>query len=107
MPQPSHVTKRDITATLKAIEEKGGKKADNPFLKKLTFEPFSEGYVVTMMHLGPYENEKKTIAKMLEYAEERGYSFAGRHHEIYLSDPNRTAPSKLKTVLRHQVKKTK
>ena len=60
------------------------------------------------MHLGPYDNEPETVAKMHEFAESQGYapdfSDERRHHEIYLGDPRKAAPSKLKTVVRHPVR---
>ena len=61
------------------------------------------------MHIGSYDDEPATIRAMTEYAEANGYvndfSEIRRHHEIYLSDPRRTAPEKLKTVIRHPIKK--
>ena len=61
------------------------------------------------MHIGPYDNEPDTIRMMDKFAEENGYKTdikRGRyHHEIYLSDPRRTAPERLRTVVRHPVKK--
>ncbi len=57
------------------------------------------------MHIRPYSTEGPTIEKLHKYAEEKGYEIRGKHHEIYMSDPRRTAASKLKTILRHPVKK--
>jgi hypothetical protein len=55
------------------------------------------------MHIGPYANEPATVARMEAFAEENGYVFRGRHHEIYLGDPRTAKPENLKTVLRHAV----
>jgi hypothetical protein len=57
------------------------------------------------MHIGPFDDEWKTVEIMDSFVKEQGYEKIGKHHEIYLSDFRRTAPEKLKTVLRHQVKK--
>ena len=59
------------------------------------------------MHIGPYADEGPNIARMHAFAEEQGYSLHGKHHEIYLKDPNRTAPEKLKTVIRQPIKKVR
>jgi hypothetical protein len=59
-----------------------------------------EGRCVQAMHVGPYEEEPATIARMLAYADARGLAPCGRHHEIYLSDPNQTAPQWLRTIVR-------
>lgn len=68
-----------------------------------------EGLCVQCLHLGSYDSEPETVAKMERFLEERGYcddiTEERRHHEIYLSDPRKTAPEKRKTVLRHPIKK--
>ena len=70
---------------------------------------FAEGLCCQIMHLGPYDNEPESILKMKEYIHSSGYEedFSGerRHHEIYLGDPRKTAPERLKTVIRHPVKR--
>ncbi len=55
------------------------------------------------LHVGPYHAEQPTVDAMHAYARENGFAIAGKHHEIYMSDPRRTAPEKLKTILRHPV----
>jgi hypothetical protein len=57
-----------------------------------------------MLHVGPYAAEGPTMDAMLAFAKEQGLRFTGRHHEIYLSDPRRVKPEKLKTILRHPVR---
>lgn len=76
---------------------------------KAEFLTIDEGWCVQMMHIGPYDDEPASVAKMVAFVEENGYaedfSEDRLHHEIYLSDPRRVAPEKLKTVIRHPIKK--
>lgn len=64
----------------------------------------SEGRCVQVMHLGPYADEPATITAMHDFMAGNGLRPRGMHHEIYLSDPRRTAPEKMKTILRQPVK---
>lgn len=57
------------------------------------------------LHVGPYSREPETLAVMETFRQENGYQFNGKHHEIYMGDPRRAAPEKLKTILRQPVKK--
>ena len=82
------------------------RKKNPPGLDKAHLESFTEGLCVQAMHIGPYSAETETIAKMEAFAKDHGYKFAGKHHEIYLGDPRRAAPSKLKTIVRHPVVRT-
>jgi hypothetical protein len=68
------------------------------------FISLNEGSCVQIMHYGPYSEEDKTIDKIEEYILSHGFKKNGLHHEIYLSDPNKTAPEKMKTILRQPVK---
>jgi len=72
---------------------------------RVRVERLEEGTAVQMLHVGPYAGERPTVEKMIALAEENGCAIAGLHHEIYLSDPRRTAPAKLKTILRHPLRK--
>jgi hypothetical protein len=65
-----------------------------------TLATIDERRAVQMLHVGPYENERPTIDRLNAYVEEHGLEVTGRHHEIYLGDPRRTAPEKLRTVIR-------
>ena len=85
-----------------AVDEVRRKK-NPPGLDRARLETLNEGKCVQMMHIGPYAAEPESIAKMDAYAKEHGYKMVGKHHEIYLGDPRRAAPSKLKTFLRHPV----
>jgi hypothetical protein len=64
-----------------------------------------EGPAVQILHMGPYSAERPAIARLHDFMKENGYTFNGRHHEIYLGDPRRTQPEKLKTIIRQPVKK--
>lgn len=67
---------------------------------RVRFETYHEGQAAQIMHLGPYATERATIEKLHAYIAETGGEPHGKHHEIYLGDPRRTAPEKLKTILR-------
>ncbi len=69
----------------------------------MRIEDYTEGTSVQIMHIGPYDQETPTIERMLTFAAEQGYRVAGKHHEIYIGDPNRSAPEKLRTVVRYPV----
>lgn len=79
------------------------RKKGNVAAGKLRLEEFAEGRCVQLLHVGPYADEPRSIDLMDHFAQEQGLRFTGKHHEIYLSDPRRTAPEKLKTILRHPV----
>lgn len=85
------------------------KKGDSEILNKVRLEHFEEGLCVQTMHIGPYATEPATLERMREFMAENGLKDNvgpnGKHHEIYMSDPRRVAPDKMKTVLRHPVVK--
>ena len=94
-----------ITPELFEEAVEGVKKAKGlPALSKLRLEAYHEGLVVQILHIGSYDDEGPTIANMHAYAVENGYELAGKHHEIYLSDPRRVAAEKLKTILRQPIR---
>lgn len=101
---PDFVKKKDFGW---AVEEATRKKKED--FSKVEFLTYNEGLCVQCMHIGPYDNEPETIKLMEEYAEEKGYEIditdTRYHHEIYLSDVRKCDPSKLKTVIRHPIKK--
>ena len=101
--QPDFVTESVFEQARAEAEKK--KKTD---MSKAEFIKVSEGLCVQSMHIGSYDSEPSTILKMREYAEKNGYSEdlsdTRLHHEIYLSDPRRCAPERLKTVIRHPIK---
>ena len=101
--QPDFVTESVFERARAEAEKK--KKTD---MSKAEFITVSEGLCVQSMHIGSYDSEPSTILKMREFAEKNGYSEdlsdTRLHHEIYLSDPRRCAPERLKTVIRHPIK---
>ncbi|MBN9646319.1 MAG: GyrI-like domain-containing protein [Terrisporobacter othiniensis] len=92
-----------------ALDECKNKKPNLDF-SKARFETFAEGLCVQSMHIGSYDDELRTIAKIEKYMDENKLtnvtSNIRKHHEIYLSDPRRTSPEKLRTILRFPVEKT-
>ena len=101
---PEFVTRADFGWAVAEATRK--KKTD---FSKVEFFHYEEGRCVQCMHIGPFNSEPITIGKMKAFAEQQGLSIAiddvRRHHEIYLSDPRKTAADKLKTVIRYPVKK--
>ena len=101
---PDFVTKKDFDW---AIKESTNKKKQD--FSKVEFLTYDEGLCVQCMHIGPYDNEPETVELMSNLLEEKGYILdindKRYHHEIYLSDPRRCDKSKLKTVIRHPIKK--
>lgn len=101
---PDFVTKADFDWAVQEATDK--KKAD---FSKVEFLTYDEGVCVQCMHVGSYDDEPKTVALMHGYMQENGYALditdSRYHHEIYLSDPRKCAVEKLKTVIRHPIKK--
>ncbi|MHB8241491.1 MAG: GyrI-like domain-containing protein [Solirubrobacteraceae bacterium] len=98
--QPEHVTDEVFEA---ARETAAGKKKSLQAVERVRFERFAEGLAAQIMHLGPYSAEGPTIRQLHAFIAEQGYELTGKHHEIYLSDPKRPAPQKMKTVVRQPV----
>lgn len=103
--QPEFVTEEVFEMAKEALT----KKKPELDLSNAKFIRLEEGLCVQSMHRGPYDNEPETIEKMKQYVKENGYeedfSDTRLHHEIYLSDPRRCAPERLRTVIRHPVRK--
>lgn len=103
---PDFVTKKDFDW---ATEEATNKKKQD--FSKIEFLTYDEGVCVQCMHIGSYDNEPATVELMHRYMTENGYELditsERLHHEIYLSDPRRCDVNKLKTVIRHPIKKIK
>lgn len=78
--------------------------------EKAEFMEITEGLTVQILHQGPYDDEPATVEMMHHYLRENGYeldfSDTRHHHEIYMSDPRKTAPEKLRTIIRHPIKKS-
>ena len=97
---PAFVTTRDLARAQRELLAKGKVRE----VGKVKLETLREGRSVQMLHVGAYDREAATLEAMLDFAEAQGYAFRGVHHEIYLSDPRRTPPAKLRTILRHPVR---
>jgi hypothetical protein len=93
---PDFISAGDVKQAV-AVLLKRGKGED---VKRVQLETLAEGRCVQMLHVGPYEKEGDTVAAMKAFAEGQGLRFHGRHHEVYLSDPRRVPPERLKTILR-------
>lgn len=96
---PDCVTQADLDKAVKALLGKG--KCES--VKDVKLQSMDEGQCVQMLHVGPYDQVGETIEKMQAFTEESGLTFAGKHHEIYLSDPRRVEPERLKTIVRRPV----
>ena len=97
---PDGVTSDDLDAAVKALRDKG--KCE--FVQDVRLITLDEGPCVQMLHIGPYEMIGDTIETMQAFAARQGLAFTGNPHDIYLSDPRRVAPEKLKTIVRRPVK---
>ena len=99
--QPRGVTEKRLASAREDLMRK--RKLST--LPEVRLQRFAEGLCVQVLHIGPYAAERPTIEALHAFMRENGYTFAGAHHEIYISDPNRTDPSRMKTVIRQPVRK--
>jgi hypothetical protein len=97
--QPDHITAAHVATAREEVR----RKKEPAALDQMRFEPFTEGLSVQIMHVGPYADEAPTITRLHEFAADEGYELRDKHHEIYLGDPRRTAPERLRTVIRQPV----
>jgi hypothetical protein len=97
---PDFINEKDLRQAVEVLLKRG--KGED--VKRVRLETLAEGPCVQMQHVGPYEKECETIAVMRAYAEKQQLQFSGKHHEIYLSDPRRVPPDRLKTILRQPVR---
>lgn len=93
---PDFVKKSDLAAARKILKQRG-RDADTDLV---ALETVNEGRCVQMLHVGPYDREVDTVTVMARFAAAAGFRLVGPHHEIYLSDPRRVAPERLRTILR-------
>jgi hypothetical protein len=104
--QPEVITPEIFAEGLQEVQRKKG---ESEMSSKLRLVDFEEGLCVQALHLGPYATEPATIERMRAFAQENGYrdcvGLDRKHHEIYLGDPRKTDPTKLKTVLRHPLER--
>jgi hypothetical protein len=98
--QPDWITSEIVDAAMERVQ----RTKDLSAASKVRFEEYPEGKSVQVLHIGPYDEEGPTIARMHdEFMPAEGLAPRGRHHEIYLSDARRTDPSRLRTILRQPV----
>jgi hypothetical protein len=99
--QPDFITEEMLEEIRPQVREKRGL----PEVDEVKLEAFHEGLSAQIMHVGPYSEEGPTIERLRAFIAENGYVMRGRHHEIYLSDPKRTAPERWKTIIRQPVER--
>lgn len=103
--QPDFVTEEVFEAAKEALK----KKKPDLDVSAARLCDFTEGLCAQVLHIGPYDDEPETVARLEEFIKTKGYrtemSGMRQHHEIYLGDPRKTAPEKLKTVIRHPIVK--
>ena len=98
---PDFIKESDLKQAKQTLSDKG----KPPDFNEVELETITEGLCVQMLHIGPYSTEPETIQIMRQFAAENGLSFHGLHHEIYLSDPRRVPPERLRTTLRPPVRR--
>jgi hypothetical protein len=98
---PDHITSEMLATAQSQLRAK----KDNPALDRLRLERFEEGLCVQIMHVGPYADEPATLDRLHSFAWDGGYALRGKHHEIYLGDPRRAKPERLKTILRQPIER--
>ena len=97
--QPEQVGADDVAEAVREVR----RKRDLAGLDRLRFERFAEGRAAQVLHVGPYSAEGPTIERLHAFVAEQGCRLSGKHHEIYLGDPRRAAPEKLRTIIRQPV----
>jgi hypothetical protein len=98
--QPSYITEELVDKAVDQVKKKKNPSA----LSKMRFESFEEGLSAQVMHIGPYAAEAPTIKRLHDFIVGNGYELRGKHHEIYLSDPRKSSPEKMKTIIRQPMK---
>ena len=99
--QPPHITAEMVEQARQDV----ARKRNPPALPLLRLETFHEGLSTQIMYIGPYADEGPTVARLHEFIAAQGYAPNGKHHEIYRGDPRRTAPERLKTVIRQPMRR--
>ncbi len=98
---PDAVTRKDVASAVAEARKKGKIHGT----AEVRFQRFAEGRAAQVMHRGPYSAEGPTIERLHSFVQEQGWRLRGSHHEIYLGDPRRAAPEKLRTIIRHPVQR--
>lgn len=99
--QPDFIDSRQVEAALHEVRKK---RKDLAALGRIRLETLIEGRAAQTLYIGPFADEGPTIQRIHDYIHDAGNELCGKHHEIYLSDSRRTAPEKLKTILRQPIK---
>jgi hypothetical protein len=94
--QPAEVT----PSVVEKVRTEAMRKKALAALPRVRLETFREGLSAQIMHIGPYSTEAPTILRLHDFIEKHGYRLSGKHHEVYLGDPRRSAPERLKTLIR-------
>ncbi len=98
---PDFIAPREVEVAREEARAKKGLEA----IGAVRLEVYHEGLCAQILHVGPYAEERPTIDLLHDFIRAEGYRLRGAHHEIYLSDPNRTAPERLKTIIRQPIEK--
>jgi hypothetical protein len=98
--EPEPVTKELV----ERVRTEAARKKPSLALGRVRFERFDEGKCAQVMHVGPYSAEEPTIKLLHEFIADQGFEPTGRHHEIYLGDPRRAAPARLRTIVRQPIR---
>jgi hypothetical protein len=98
--QPDFIGRRQVTAAFDEVRKKKNLVA----LDRVRLETLTEGTAAQILYVGPFADEGPTIQRIHDFIHGAGKELCGKHHEIYLSDPRRTAPEKLKTIIRQPMK---
>lgn len=97
--QPDFVTEERFESARASAR----RKEDLPIFDELRLETYHEGLAAQILHIGPYADEAPNIQKLHAFIGDSGHTLRGKHHEIYIGDPNRSAPEKLKTIIRQPI----
>jgi len=100
--QPAQVTR----AVFEDARVAASRKKSLPAIDRLRLQPFNEGRSAQLLHVGPYAAEGPTIQRLHTFIADHGCELGGQHHEVYLNDPSRTAPEKLRTIIRQPVRQS-
>jgi hypothetical protein len=98
--QPPVVTPELVAEAIVAVRRK---KKELRALDEVRFMPFDEGTSAQVLHRGPFAAERPTLERLFDFVKREGYMPVGKHHEVYLSDPQRTAPGRMRTIIRQPV----
>ncbi len=100
IPMPDFVSNDEVEEAIQQAIAKNGV----PQISEIQFKPLNTGRCLQILHIGSYDEEGPTLAKLFQFAADQGLEIIGKHHEIYISDPQHTAQKDLKTILRYAIK---